>query len=133
MPFQRSDARYNTAMAPSDPRDAHLRRLRQYRVPKEPDQSLGFLKQQFQREVAKPYKQLGAIATLWQEMVPTELASHTRLEGLSRGVLRVAVDSSARLYELDRLLRSGLERQIIRAHAGAALRKIKLRNAPLPR
>lgn len=133
LPLKRDVARYNVAMASSDPRDAHLRKLRQYRVPKEQDLSLDFLKQQFQRDVAKPYKQLGAVAVIWQQLVPAELAAHTRLEGLSRGVLRVTVDSSAHLYELDRLLRAGLERDIIRKHAGAALRKIKLRNAPLPR
>ncbi|MFP4145509.1 MAG: DciA family protein [Phycisphaeraceae bacterium] len=110
--------------------DQYLQRLRGYRNRRELDLSLGFLRKQFQREVARPHKQLAQIVEIWQRLVPEPLARHTRLESLSRGVLRVAVDSSAHLYELDQLLRSGLERQIVREHKGAALRRIKLQVAP---
>lgn len=88
--------------------------------------SLGFLAKQFKREVARPHKQLADLVDLWAQMVPPELVGHTRLLGLARGVLRVAVDSSARLYELDRLLRGGLERELITRHKGAALHRVKL-------
>jgi hypothetical protein len=54
------------------------------------------------------------------------------LESLSRGVLRVGVDSSGHRYELDRLLRQGLEKQIITGHKGATLRRIKLHVAADP-
>ena len=47
--------------------------------------------------------------------------------GISRGVLRVSVDTSSHLFQLDRLLRSGLQRQIINQHPGKALRRIQLR------
>lgn len=106
-----------------------LDKLRSLRVDKDGDFSLGFIKQQFQRDVAKPHKQLGAIGELWHELVPPGLARHTRLEGLSRGVLRVAVDSSAHLYQLDRLLREGLQRQLIIGHKGGTLRSVRLRVA----
>lgn len=110
-----------------DTHQERLRRLRQHRVWKEPDLSLGFLEKQFQRDVAKPHKQLGALSELWRDLVPDALVGHTRLDDLSRGILRVSVDSSAHLYELDRLLRSGLEKQLVRSHRGAAFRRIKLR------
>lgn len=104
--------------------------LRRHRLEPEPDLSLAFLKKQFQQEVARPYKQLGALSQLWMKLLPRELLDHTRLEGLSRGVLRVAVDSSSHLYELDRLLRSGLSDQLIQQHRGAAFKRIQLRLAP---
>jgi hypothetical protein len=122
-------------MSPPDPLDQHLGRLRVWRNRPERDLSLGFLKQQFQKEVERPHKQLGALAIAWGELVPPELAEHARLEGLSRGVLRVAVDDSAHLYELDRILRQGLERQLRNHPAGRTLRRVQLHitDGPPPR
>jgi predicted nucleic acid-binding Zn ribbon protein len=107
-------------------RQAHIENLRRYRNRPERDQSLGFLREQFKRQVERPHKQLAKLVCLWAELVPDDLARHTRLDSLNRGVLRVAVDSSARLYELDRLLRGGLQQQLIRAHPGPAIRKVQL-------
>ena len=105
-----------------DPNIERLERLRRLRTKPEPDLSLKFLSQQFERQVAKPFRQLGPLATLWQELVPAELVTHTKLLGFSRGVLRVVVDSSSIHYELDQLLRRGLEQQIISRHTGALSR-----------
>jgi len=101
-----------------DPRVEQMERLRGWRARRERDLTLGFLKDTFKREVEKPFKQLE---------VPQELAAHTKLESLSRGVLRVVVDSAGRHYELDRLLREGLMRELTRRHKGAALRQVKVR------
>ena len=101
--------------------------MRSLRVRPERDLSLGFLADQFQREVARPFKQLGDLVDLWNELLPGDVASGTRLESLQRGVLSVAVDSSARLYEVDRRLREGVEQQLITQHRGTALRRVKLR------
>ena len=113
----------------TDPRDhqPHLDALRRYRVRPARDESLGFMVDQFQREVARPFKQLGAIAVVWGELVPSELAEAARLESLQRGTLTVSVSTSAVLYELDRRLRDGLERELIIRHKGAAFRRVKLR------
>jgi len=108
----------------------HLHRLRQWRAKYKRDTSLGFLEDTFKRDTERPHKQLQSIIALWHELVPAELAGKTTLEGLSRGVLRVAVDSSAALYELDHLLRSSLQRELITRHKGTALRRIQLRVAP---
>jgi len=118
---------------PLDPADARLKRLRGWRTLRSPDQSLNFLKKQFKRDIERPYKQLQSIVPLWHQLVPETLQQHARLESLTRGILRVTVDSSAHGYELDRLLRNGLERRLITAHKGPALRRIKLRVGPLPR
>lgn len=115
-------------MSPAHSQD-HLDRLRSWRNPKPRDLTLRFMPEQFKRQVARPHKQLAMLVELWSELVPDALLSHTRLAGLARGVLHVEVDSSARLYELDRLLRSGLQQQIITRHRGPAMRKIQLRVA----
>lgn len=114
-------------MAPTDPRDEYLSRLRQWRNRPDPDLTLGFLKKQFKDQVERPYRQLSSFTGLWHALVPEAIAQHTRLESFDRGVLVVSVDCSARLYELDRLLRSGLQRQLVVQHKGPALRRVRLR------
>lgn len=115
-------------MADEDPRQKHLDHLRGWRNKPERAARVGdFLPGQFKREVEKPYKQMASITPVWQELVPPELVSHTRLESFTRGVLKVVIDSSVRLYELDRLLREGLETRLIQAHKGPAFRKVQLR------
>jgi len=115
----------------TDSSNDYLTRLRRWRNRPEPDLSLGFLQKQFKQQIEKPYKQLGAIATLWESLVPNDLAQHTQIDSLQRGVLQISVDSSARLYELDRLMRGGLEQRLIIGHKGPAMRKVRLRVAPI--
>lgn len=105
----------------------HVEALRERRVRPERDLSLGFLADQFKREIARPFKQLGDLAELWNELLPEEVAAGTRLESMQRGVLSVAVDSSSRMYDVDRRLREGLERDLVTRHKGTAFRKVKLR------
>ena len=88
---------------------------------------MDFIAGQFKQQVERPYKQLGKVIELWRELVPDTLADHTKLESLARGTLRVAVDSSARLYELDGLLRQGLKQQLISRFTGGSIRRIQLR------
>ncbi len=114
-------------MPAKDPRDAYLDRLRDWRNRKDFDYSMDFLKPQFKREIEKPYKQLLSMAQLWPTLVPAELCGRTKLETISRGVLKVIVDSSGALYELDRLLREGLEQKLITQNQGPAIRRVQLR------
>lgn len=104
-----------------------LKRLRTWRVGKEPDLSLSFLKDQFKREVARPHQQLAELTDLWESLVPASIVARTRLESLSRGVLKVGVESSATLYELDQLLRSGLQRQLVAGCRRCTLQRVQLR------
>lgn len=110
-----------------DPYQSHLDGLRANRNRKDPDLSLGFIREHFKREVQKPYKQLGELCGIWLELVPPGLAGHTRLMSLQCGVLRVMVDDSARLYELDRLLRSGVFDEMVTRCQGKAIRRVELR------
>jgi hypothetical protein len=116
-----------------DPDQARLERLRQLRNRPQRDHSLGFLRDQFEKQVARPFRQLEGVAVIWEQLVPQAIREHCRLESLQRGVLRVAVDDSACLYELDGLLRSGLQQQIIRGVKGKAIRRIQLKQAPIGR
>ena len=109
-------------MGETDPDIERLERLRRWKGRAEPDMSLDFLRRQFEQQVAKPFKQLGPLGELWRELLPADLVEHTKLEGFGRGELRVSVDSSSHLYELNRLLREGVEQELIRRHPGALSR-----------
>jgi len=113
----------------TDPIQEHLERLQASRSLPRRDLSLCFLSEQFKREVAKPYKQLGDLAELWAELVPARLVERSRLIGLSRGVLHVEVDNPAAHFEIDRLLRGGLQKQLIQGHKGPAFRKVQIKVA----
>lgn len=115
-------------MADDDLLQNRLDQLRQWRnVKPEPDLSLAYVRDDFKKRVERPYKQLALIVPLWEQLVPENLVKHSHLVRLDRGVLHVQVDSSARLYELDRLLRTGLEQRLIVNHRGPAFRRVKLR------
>jgi hypothetical protein len=77
------------------------------------------------RDIERTYRRTGGFGKLWLEIVPENLAAATTIRSYSRGVLTIAVRDSATRYELDRLLRSGLEQQL-RERAPATLRRIKL-------
>jgi hypothetical protein len=113
-------------MPDRDLKHMQLERLRQWRNRPARDQSMAFITKQFKQEIERPYKQVSAIVDTWAQLVPAELAEHCRLQSLRRSVLRVAVDSSEHLYQLDRLLRQGLADQITRQHPAAGVRRIQL-------
>lgn len=107
----------------------HLDLLRKSRSLPRRDLTLGFMTDQFKREVAKAFQQLGDLAELWRELVPQRLVACSRLIGLSRGTLYVEVDHAAAHFEIDRLLRSGLQTDLIRRHKGPAFRKVQIKLA----
>jgi predicted nucleic acid-binding Zn ribbon protein len=75
--------------------------------------------------LGKRVRQLSAMAEIWDEVIPQDIREHTALEGLSRGVLTVVVDSSAHRYQLQMLLTGGLMQEIRRRYSGP-LNKIRL-------
>lgn len=46
------------------------------------------------------YNRFGAVIELWGQLLPRELAEHSRLEDVNGGCLKVLVDSPSYLYEL---------------------------------
>lgn len=77
----------------------------------------------------RTHKRLGSIIDLWELLVPAELATRTRIQHMRGGMLHVHVDSSATAYELDRLLREGLEQEIRSRYRGT-LARVRVRVAP---
>lgn len=77
------------------------------------------------RELNKQRRANGGCATAWNAVIPPELAARTALQGLSRGVLTIAVPDASTRFTLDRFLRSGGERALIGA-SSAAIRKVRI-------
>jgi hypothetical protein len=102
-----------------------LDQLRDWRNPKPRDLSLRFMQDQFDKKIARPHRQMGALAKLWQQLLPPALVERTALDGFARGVLSVQVADSSTLYEIDRLLRGGLEMQLQQT-SRTALKKVRL-------
>jgi len=107
--------------------NAYLKQLQTWRNRRDRTSDLGFIRQQFKREHEKPYKQVQSLVELWQRFIPAELIEQTRLDGFSRGVLRVVAANASVLYEIDRLLRGGVTQQMIRNHRLGTLRRVQLR------
>lgn len=110
-----------------DDRSAQRRldQLRDWRNPKPRDLSLRFMQEQFERKIARPHRQMGSLTKLWQQLLPAHLVERTALDGFARGQLGVQVADSSTLYQIDRLLRSGLEKQLQQL-SRTALKKVKL-------
>lgn len=102
----------------------HIENLRRWRAPHVRDVTLAGLAERVDRTVVRPHKQLGSISVLWRELLPPELLVRTTLASFINGTLTVEAADSAALYQLDRLLRSGLERTL-KATCKAPLRRIK--------
>ena len=66
----------------------------------------------FEKSVARPATKLDGITEAWQRLVPAPLADHSRLVGLHKGPLTVALNSAPLRAQLDALLRAGLLRQL---------------------
>ncbi|MHC4909944.1 MAG: DciA family protein [Planctomycetota bacterium] len=79
------------------------------------------------QQAQRTRKQFGELWTVWEHLVPPHLAQCARLHRLHGTTLEVLVESAAVMYELDRLLRSGLTDEIRRAYRKGALNRVRLR------
>jgi len=77
------------------------------------------------RRLARRVRQIGRVSIVWDECIPEYIRDHTALVSFARGTLTVAVDSAAHRYQLQQLLRNGLE-QAVRERIPGALDRIKL-------
>lgn len=76
----------------------------------------------FEKSVSRPADKLDGITEAWQRLVPPALADQSRLVGLHKGTLTVALNSAPLRAQLDGLLRSGLLRQLQTESRGAVFR-----------
>ena len=99
-----------------------LERLRQRRARSETDPSIGGLVSGVAQRAERTQRRLGALTDVWEALLPGEVVARTRLTSLRGGVARVVVDSASTAYELDRMLRGGLEQQLRRRFRGTLMR-----------
>jgi hypothetical protein len=92
-----------------------VERIRQARVRGPGDVSLAMQMDAMLRETRKAQRGLAGVAGAWNAVVPPDLLGATMIEGVARGVLTVRVTTAAKRFALDRFLRSGGEREIVRA------------------
>ncbi len=100
-----------------------LRRLRGAGADRDP--SIAPLIAATAREAGRRRQRLGAFIELWEGLVPARLAERSRVIALRGGVVHVAADSAPAAWELDRLLRGGLEAQL-RAGFPATLTRVRI-------
>ena len=102
--------------------------LRRYRAAAHRDLSIANLVSTTANQARRTQKKLGDLAAAWHALVPPHLADHTSLTDYRGGVLHATVDCAASMFELDRLLRSGLLADLRREFSGTLVR-VKLRVA----
>lgn len=76
-------------------------------------------------EIGRRVKKLSELSVIWDELLPDVIRDHAVLEDFSSGTLKVVVDSPAVRFELQTLLRSGIEREL-KARFKGPLNKIKI-------
>ncbi len=106
-----------------------LQRMRQWYRP-DRDRSLSFVGDLVKKQVTRPHQKLGKAAAAWSELIPEHLLRRTALARLRAGVLTVYAADDATRYELDCLLRSGVQRNIQR-RCKASVRRIKVQVGPV--
>ena len=104
----------------------HLENLRAWRNRKRPDLTLAFLNKYVAKKYTQPLKQLGPFTEFWQKALPPQLHQRTAIVALNHGLLTIHVADSPTLYQIDRLLRAGLE-HTLKTQSKAAITKIKLK------
>jgi hypothetical protein len=100
--------------------------LRSFRARKDRDVSLEGELGRLARRYEKSASGLGEVAEAWEALASEELRAVCRLKGYSQGVLTIAVEDASARYRVDRALRGGLRRELIRA-SRVSLRDVKVR------
>ena len=103
----------------------YIEQLRKHRQRPERDLSIAQLVGAMADDARRTERRLGALIDLWSQLVPGELEKHSRVVAVRGGVVQIQCDSASTKYELDRLLRQGLEQELRTRHS-STLTKIKL-------
>lgn len=106
--------------------DAQLRTLWQQKQRPDRISQLGHpITMLMKHTLAKRVKQLGALAEIWDDIIPDAIRDHTALESYNRGILTVMVDSAPHRFQLQNLLTGGFMKEIRNRFSGP-LNKIRL-------
>jgi hypothetical protein len=125
-PVRRRRSGYHAAVEPI----RTIEELRRHRARPQRETSIAPIVGAWARNATRVQRRLGELIALWEELLPAEVASRTAVTGLRGGTLQVNVDSAAAMYELDRLLRGGLE-QSLRERWRGSLMRVRVRLGPL--
>lgn len=93
-------------------------------TPPAPDTARGLFAE-VKADLERTRRRLHGVGEAWAGLCPAELAARTSLVGLTRGVLTVAVTDAGASFEIDRLLRGGMQAELIRRCA-APVRTVKI-------
>jgi len=102
-----------------------LRKIAAWRRKQDRTRHLGETITEFmEKQVTPQHKNSAAIADLWDQLLPVELAGHCKPDSLSGGILKVIVDGPVYMHEL-RLCSSELLGLLRKQCPGAGIRTIK--------
>lgn len=76
------------------------------------------------KDVTPKHDKFSLIKEIWQQILPSQFATHCRIVSLDKNILRIKVDSSSWIYQLQ-MLKSQLLKQLNSKRAGAKIRSIK--------
>ena len=114
-----------------------LEQLRERRQFRGRDLSLGWALAKIREDLRKSDHKLTQLIELWRELVPENLQLHAMPASFRGGTLHVEVNCAATGYEIDRLMRGGME-QTLRSRFNGTLLRVKCtqrknRNAAEPK
>ena len=113
------------------PAARRLELLRSRRTRQTPDLSIHQPVTAAALQLQQHQRDAGPMTSLWNELIPQELAQHTRIR-VDKGTLRVSVADSSSRFALDRLLRAGIKDQLVRK-SPVPIRNVRLEATTSPR
>lgn len=76
------------------------------------DHSLAHDLEKLDRAVSRLDARSTAFIRAWNDLMPAELVASTQLKSLRRGTAVILVENAGTAYEIDRLLRTGIEHRL---------------------
>ena len=113
-----------------DARFARLRRIAPSRRLPTRDVSITGLIAAAEKDARRAQRRLGSFSECWAALVPENIRADCQLGDIRGGAVTILVGSSAAKFELDRLLRAGLEAQL-RSNFDGPLTRVKTKLAAL--
>ena len=111
-----------------DDSEIKIENLQKWRSVRKREMRIDSVMHTFCRSLKKTNKQLSQIQQAWNELVPEHLCQVAIPFSFKGGVLEVTVDGSPTAYQVNRLVRSGLLRQLQEKCSGT-LRRVRVRIA----
>lgn len=104
--------------------ELQLHVLRKFRQRKQPQSALAPAIERIREEVRKSDSKFARLIELWRELIPEHLQPHATPSSFRAGTLHVEVNCAATGYEIDRLMRGGME-QTLRSRFHGSLVRVK--------